>query len=444
MADMEYLGKLVAMINPSNRHNKPLLRTIMYYLHARLLVEIAKVHVQSIEPKPKKRRKEWVSPYLQRRVEYGHYHNLMSELAAESPELYKNFIRMPKEMFDEIVERVTPYIQKRRTFWRVPLDPGLRVAITLRFLATGNSYKSLQYSFRVAHNTISHIVPETCNAIIAEYGAQEIRLPTSQQEWRDVARGFEERWNLPHCIGAIDGKHIRIRNPDLGGTYFFNYKKFFSIVIMAVVDSSYKFTYVDVGAIGSESDGGVFAKSKLFDLLDRNTGNIPCAEPLAKAPEGRAVDYFLVGDDAFPLRNYLLKPYPTRGLTKEERLYNYRLSRGRRTVENAFGILANRFRVLHTSICLQPDRAESVVLAACCLHNMLRARSIAAANEGDEEDPETHEVIPGAWRDNPPVGTPLPAVARNTATILAKEQREYLKQYFSSPAGSVSWQDSMI
>lgn len=132
-----------------------------------------------------------------------------------------------------------------------------------------------------------------------------------------------------------------------------------------------------------------------------------------------------------------------RGLTRAERIYNYHLSRGRRTVENAFGILANRFRVLHTSMCLRPDRAESVVLASCCLHNILRGRN-PTPNEGDEEDPMTHEVIPGTWRRDPPVGIPIERVTCNTAARLAKEQRDYLKQYFTSPAGSVPWQESRI
>ena len=97
----------------------------------------------------------------------------MQELNRVCPKLYKNFTRIDRQLFDEIVERVTSYIEKKRTWWRKPIPPGLRVAVTLRLLATGDSYKSLQYSFRVAHNTISQIVPETCRAIIAVYGEEE-------------------------------------------------------------------------------------------------------------------------------------------------------------------------------------------------------------------------------------------------------------------------------
>ncbi|XP_066958645.1 uncharacterized protein [Macrobrachium rosenbergii] len=137
--------------------------------------------------------------------------------------------------------------------------------------------------------------------------------------------------------------------------HYFNYKKFFSMVLLAVADASYKFLYVDMGAIGSESDGGAFAQTRLGEMLLQQEANLPQPEALPGQPNGFPVDYFLVGDDAFPLRNYLMKPYPKRGLTKEERIYNYRLSRASRTVENAFGILANRFRISHVVMCLKPD-----------------------------------------------------------------------------------------
>lgn len=236
---MENFEDILAVITPANRHNKELMKAILEYTQALVMVEVSKVHLAT-RKKQRRAGRVWGWPYLQRRVELGHYDNLMEELAAESPELYKNFTRINKELFNEIADRVTPHIQKQLTFWRTPLAPGVRVAITLRFLATGESYKSLQYSFRVADNIIS-IVPETCRAIVAVFGDEELHLPQAPEEWKEVARGFEERWNFSHVIGSIDGKHIRLRNPALGGTYYFNYKKFYSMILLAIVDSNYKF-----------------------------------------------------------------------------------------------------------------------------------------------------------------------------------------------------------
>ena len=266
----------------------------------------------------------------------------MQELSVEEPSLYKNFLRIDEDMFDEIVERVRPLIQKQTTWWREPLDVGLRVAITLRYLATGDTYKSIGYAFRVAPNTICDVVPETCRAIITAYADEVLRLPKTPLEWEDVAKGFEDRWNFPHAIGAIDGKHIHIRNPLRSGSRYYNYKKFFSIVLLAVVDSDYKFLYIDVGAVGAESDAGIFAQSRLAALFENNKANLPPATPLVADPSPRPVPYYLLGDDAFALRDWMMKPYPSRALSLQERIFNYRQSRARRVVENAFGILASR------------------------------------------------------------------------------------------------------
>lgn len=87
------------------------------------------------------------------------------------------------------------------------------------------------------------------------------------------------------------------------------------------MDYDYRFTYMDVGAVGSESDAGVFAQSRLSALLDTAEANLPPPEPFLEDPSGTPMPYFLVGDDAFALRPWLLKPYPCRGLTHDERIY---------------------------------------------------------------------------------------------------------------------------
>ena len=453
----EAIDQISELVTPENLID-PNKRTIVQVagvtaLTAALLT-IKEIQEEEEKRKRKKRKARrraerscWVHPYLQRRLEQGHYDNLMHELATETPELFKNYTRTTPSLFDEIVTRVTPLIEKEETYFRKPLPPGLRVAITLRFLATGESYMSLQYSFRVAHNSISMLVPETCRAIASVFGPEELKVPESVEEWKEIAKGFENRWNMPHCTGAVDGKHIRIRNPANGGSKYFNYKKFFSIVLLGVVDSEYRFIYVDIGAIGSESDAGIFAQTRLRNLIEQQAVNFPPPEPLSGDDDGEPLDYFFVGDDAFPLRPYLMKPYPARALNNQERIFNYRLSRARRTVENAFGILANRFRVFHTSICLNHDNLEAIVMGACVLHNMLRTRNVISNQLTDSEDPSTHETINGSWRADPSLGQPLPNShgrgGRNN-TNRAVHQRHRLREYVNSEAGAVPWQNRMI
>jgi hypothetical protein len=107
-----------------------------------------------------------------------------------------------------------------------------------------------------------------------------------------------------------------------------------------------------------------------------------------------------VGDDAYPLRLDLMKPYPFRNMEHQQRVFNYRLSRARRVVENGFGIWANRWRVFLTNIMLNPDKVQKMVFATVCLHNYLRqVRSdpYTPAGLADTED-ENHRLVEGTWR----------------------------------------------
>ena len=131
--------------------------------------------------------------------------------------------------------------------------------------------------------------------------------------------------------------------PARSGSFFFNYKKSHSIVLMAVCNADYQFTLTDVGDTGRNSDGGVFANSAIGDALQQNLLNIPLPESISGTTA--MFPYVLIGDEAFPLKDYLMKPYPREVLTLKERIVNYRLSRGRRIIENCFGILAARCRI---------------------------------------------------------------------------------------------------
>ena len=100
----------------------------------------------------------------ERRLLYGHYSRLTRELRVEDQASFFNFLRMPPEMFDELLTRIGPRIHKQDILYRKALAPGLKLAVTIRHLASGDRYPSLQYDFRVARNTISLLVPEVCQA----------------------------------------------------------------------------------------------------------------------------------------------------------------------------------------------------------------------------------------------------------------------------------------
>ena len=120
----------------------------------------------------------------------------------------------------------------------------------------------------------------------------------------------------------MDGKQINIKQPKNSGSYFFNYKGTFSIVLLALVDANYKFIYVDIGCNGRISDGGVFRNSSLSAAIDENILNIP---PPRKV-RASVLPYVIVADDAFPFQQNLVKSYSLRNLSLESRITNYRIS----------------------------------------------------------------------------------------------------------------------
>ena len=282
---------------------------------------------------------------------------------------------------------------------------------------------------------------QVCEAILAEFAEELTPFPTSPDHWREIAGAFRDRWQLPNCIGALDGKHIAIKCPPSAGSLYYNYKGFYSIILMALVDADYKFVWADVGCHGSAGDAQVFNNGDLKDAIEKNAIWIPPPEPL---PHGDTpVPYYIAADDAFALRTWLMKPFAKRNLTQSQRIYNYRLSRGRRIVENAFGILAHRFRCLLTTMQQKPHNVTTIALTCINLHNLLRKRSKDHTRPTDQEDSE-HRVIPGEWRHDTPLADGMSSLGRNTTTNAAKNQREYLCEYFNSDSGSVPWQKDMI
>ena len=133
-----------------------------------------------------------------------------------------------------------PFLKKRDTKVRNSISPAEQLAVTLRFLATGENYTSLQYQFRINKGTLYLTIPRVCEAI-SNVLASYITCPRSEEERLEIAKRFHSRWQLPNFIGAIDGKHVRILHPPGTGSDYFNYKGFFSFVLMAVVGPNAEF-----------------------------------------------------------------------------------------------------------------------------------------------------------------------------------------------------------
>jgi DDE superfamily endonuclease len=271
-----------------------------------------------------------------------------------------------------------------------------------------------------------------------------VQVPKTEADWLRVAKEFEGMWNYPNCLGALDGKHVAFRPPRSAGSAFRNYKCFDSIILLALVDAKYRFLYIDVGTNGRVSDGGVFRESDLSKALKEGTLGVPPPKPLP----GREtpVPYVIVADDAFSLSTNLMKPYPNRQLSIEQRIHNYRLSRARRVSENVFGIFANRFRIFLGTINLSPEKVQVITLAACALHNFLQMESDSLYMPSGAVDREGLDglVIPGRWRND---GAQMRTIERGTRGTRSPPEpvaiREEFKAYFNGE-GAVAWQNQHI
>lgn len=166
-----------------------------------------------------------------------------------------------------------------------------------------------------------------------------------------------------------------LQAPPHSGSTYYNYKSYHSLNLLAVCDAEYCFTFLDIGAEGRQSDGGVLRNSNLYKALEKNLIRIPPPDVIGN--NGPVLPYVIVADEAFPLKTYMMRPFPrSQQLNETRKIFNYRLSRARRVIENAFGILAARWRIFRKPIIASISTCKKIIQATCCLHNFIMKREL--------------------------------------------------------------------
>ncbi|CAN7949215.1 unnamed protein product, partial [Ixodes pacificus] len=407
-----------------------------------------------------KKRRWWVRPSWRYRNLQGQASALLPRLRATDEIYFRDFLRMAASTLDSLLQLLRPAIERKVTPFRDPISAHDRLVSTLRhlffcdsrFLANGDAFRSSSFNFLVGRSTAAGIVKETCAAMWNILQPIYVRFPQGPTEWKKIAAEIDLLWNFPNCIGCIDGKHVNIKCPSNSGARNLNYKKTISTVLMAVSDARYSFTYVDIGDYGGESDRGVYSRTPLFGVLADSGYGIP---PPANVGSAGPIPYLMVGDEAFPLKPFLMRPYPGRGSEPDQEEYlkmatfNYRLSRARRLIENAFGIMASRWRILRRAFRASEETTKNIVKACVALHNFLlknSAMSRSAYNPPGYVDSEDWQgnLTHGSWR-NDDRGLPLRDMAglgsHSPGTALAVRDR--LATYFLND-GKVPWQERIV
>eukprot|EP00794_Sanderia_malayensis_P007639 gene7639-8480_t len=355
--------------------------------------------------KQKRQAQFWVRKIFKSKAP-GEYHSLYQELRLQDREYHYRYLRMSKERFDHLFSLLETEITKRDTKFRKAIPARARLVVTLRYLATGCSQQTLSYAFRFGRSSACKIISEVCNALYFKLSPLYLTAPSNATGWKAIADDFSKIWNMPHVIGAIDGKHISIDCPKKSGSEDYNHKGFYSIVLLAICDARYNLTAIDAGRFGSNNDS--------------------------------------VGDEIFPLKQWLMRPFPG-SLSEKQRIFNYRLSRARRTIENTFGILVARWRIFRGPIRASRKNVEAYVLETICLHNYLRQTDNAVYCPTGFFDSEngSGEIKPGEWRKIVEGGSGLQTISRVRGSRYANDAidiREALKEYVCCKAGSFDWQ----
>ncbi|XP_023294756.2 uncharacterized protein LOC111677793 [Lucilia cuprina] len=378
---------------------------------------IAIALAQAIKQKQQKKRKRlWMKECFRKRNQFTH-ETLLNELKMGTT----GDFAIDEDSFEEILTLVGPKIQKQDTQMREAISPAQRLTITLYYLATGKSFADLKSISYISERAIGRIVLETCNEInntLANY----IKLPSNKDEWKKHAANIYHNSNFPNCLGVINGKHIPIRKPTKSTALnYYNYRKFFSLVLMAIVDANYEFIMVDVDTNGAVCDG--YGNTTFVRTLTENGLNLPKSGILPSSEQ--ELPYVFVGDSGFQLTNNILTSYSQLYLSEEESIYNYRFSCAQRIAENAFNILLSRFKVLQRTIGLAPEKVQIIILTCCYLHNFWLRKM--KQNGICVESVNYH------------LSTPLQRTHCRNATSSAQLVREQFCSYFNNE-GKVLWQ----
>jgi hypothetical protein len=273
---------------------------------------------------------------------------------------------MSRDTFLYLCEELKPAIERHDSILRRAIPVQQRVAIALWKLATNSEYRSIAHLFGVSRSSVCLIVKDVCEAIVCLLLPKYIQVPSGDR-LQVILDGFESKWGFPQCVGAIDGSHIPIVSPLEHPADYYNRKGWHSIILQGVVDHEYRFWNVNVGWPGRVHDARVLSNSTLFE--EAQAGRLLPDKPRTLC--GVSVPVVILGDPAYPLLPWLMKPYVQHGnISQQQKSFNYRLSKARMVIENAFGRLKGRWRCLLKRNDTATEDVPNMITACCVLHNI--------------------------------------------------------------------------
>ncbi|XP_006001092.1 uncharacterized protein LOC102354795 [Latimeria chalumnae] len=313
--------------------------------------------------------------------------NTVIEKAFTNFDWMDNF-RVSRATFDFICTKLRPTIQRRDTNMRRAIPVEVRLAMTLWRLGTCCEYSTIEHLFGVSKSTVCIIVRDVCDAIVNILTPEYIHVPTGEQ-LQEVMNGFEECFGLPQTAGALCSTHIPILPPRENPNDYYNEKGWHSVIMQAVVDHQYCFWDLNIGWPGKADCTYVLLNSELYGRAMKGT----LFPSTVRNIGGVDVPIHLLGDLAYPMLPWLLKPFQENGqLTPEQEDFNCRFTSARTVVENAVGRLKGRWRCLLKRNNIDLSFLPTVINACCALHNICELHGDPFDASWNEAEPSEEDL----------------------------------------------------
>lgn len=293
---------------------------------------------------------------------------------------FKRFFRVTRTTFETICENIQMYqvLLPSWTGGREHIPIFKQLLIVLWYVASQETLNRIADRFDIAEVSVVRCRNRVFHVFLTYLKTKFITWPQEGVHRQEVLDGFERKANFPGVLGAIDGTHIKIKAPKQHPETYVNRKGYHSVILQAVCREDMRFTHVVAGSVGSCHDARVLRTSDLWE-------NGPA----------RCGDAHIIGDAAYPLRNWLLTPYRDNGhLTPTQRHYNTCLSTTRVTVERAFGVYKGRFRRLQYVDTHKVETAVDLIIVCCILHNICILNEDEMIDYFEDDNAVNHNPLP--------------------------------------------------
>ncbi|XP_022201746.2 uncharacterized protein LOC111058518 [Nilaparvata lugens] len=358
----------------------------------------------------------------------------LSFLSELSDDVFKETYRLSRVQFQEIHDMIEDDIRGKESNAKSPIATEKKLAVCLRYLVSGERYKTIALNYRIGDRTVSNIVNEVCAALWTHL--QPIYMPEPDIElWKKIASDYESKWSFCNCLGAIGGKRI-ITIQKVGISSATNDRESPHVILVAAVDAHYRFTFIDIMSAERFNDENVF-ENTLFGKRLCNTSKLPEPNPLPGTEQ--PIPYVFVADETIPVIDNLMRAYPGQSVMNsyEKKVFNCRIGQAQQTAECSFGILSKIFHVFKKPFKCKLEAVETIVMSCCILHNYLRTKILLSSDTCDDN------CVFELPFENENQLLPLKKYDMRIHNALYSI-REKMKDFYISPQGSVEWQHSAI